>query len=414
MNLEQLRARLAEISAQLEGFKANASLEAEDIETVETLSAEFNEISAKISAMEKIESITAKAAAPAPRKAAPAPVAPANRADARAAGFKSLGDFAAAVRNPSADARFKAAMYERSGEEGGYMVPEEMLTTILKKLQSDDSLLAATTQFALSGNAITMPIDETAPWAGAIQAYWASEGQLATQSGKAELGQASLKLNKLIALTKVSDELLSDSTALDSYLNALAPTSIMNKINEAILTGNGVGKPKGILNSGFKVKVAKESGQAPDTILAPNVINMYSRLLPSSRGVAKWYINPMCEAQLRTMKDDNGNYIYLAASSQMNGRPYDTLLGLPIVWMMGGVKELGTEGDIILADMSYVYSAVKASGIKNAISAHLNFDQDLVAYKWTFRVDANIPFTSPVKTQNGNYEMSAVVTLEDR
>jgi HK97 family phage major capsid protein len=194
----------------------------------------------------------------------------------------------------------------------------------------------------------------------------------------------------------------------------MAPEAIMHKINEAILTGNGIGKPKGILTSGFKVTVAAESGQGADTVVARNVIKMYSRMIPRSRANAVWFINPEVEEQLKSMTDDNGNFIYIAPGSQMNQTPYGTLLGRPVLPLLGGMKALGDEGDIMFADLSYYYSIMKSAGIRSDVSTHLYFDRDQTAYKFIMRVDGSCPFKSPVVTQYGNYEMSGFVTLADR
>lgn len=418
MNLEQLKARLAEIMNKVQTFEGLDDLSTEQIEEVNAFQAEYVEIKAKIEAKEKIEAMKA-ASSTSTRKtspaAAPAAVVEASRTD-KMGGFKSQGEFLMAVRNASqgkVDPRFNNTMFERSGEDGGFLVPDEMMSDVAKKLQSDESLLSRTRQFQVSGNSLSLPTDETAPWSGGVQAYWLAEGATHTES-KNKFGLASWKLQKLGALVKVTDELLEDAVALESYMRASAGEAIMHKVNSAILNGDGVGKPVGLLNSGFKVSVAKESGQAADTIVARNVIKMYSRLLPAARVRAAWYINAGCEEQLRTMKDDQGNFIYLAPGSQMNQTPYGLLLGLPVIPLIGGAKALGDEGDIILADLSYYYTIVKVGGMKSAVSSHLLFDQDKQCYKFIMRIDGSCPFKSPVTTEFGNHQMSAIITLQDR
>src|SRR5690606_2314101 len=134
------------------------------------------------------------------------------------------------------------------------------------------------------------------------------EGATIAES-KPAFKQASWRLQKLAALVKATDELLDDATALESYILASAPNAIVHQINKAILSGNGVGKPTGIINSPFTVTVAAESAQSSDTIVAPNIVKMYSRMFPASRPNAAWFINPEVEEQLRLVKDGNGNYI---------------------------------------------------------------------------------------------------------
>jgi HK97 family phage major capsid protein len=418
MNLEQMKARLAEIVAKLGEYNGLESFNDNDVVAINDLNEEFEGLKKQIEAKEKVAAMTA-AASTSVRKTAPEAATRVEVIPSKTeknGGFKSFGEFLSSVKKASSgdiDKRFQNTMFEKNGEDGGFLVPEEMMTEVTKKVQSDESLLSRTRQFTVSGNALSLPIDEKQPWTGGVNAYWIAEGGQYNDS-KFGFETASWRLHKLGAMIKITDELLEDTVALESYMRAMAPEAIMHKINSAILTGNGVGKPKGILNSGFKVKVSKEAGQAADTIVARNVIKMYSKLIPSARAGAVWYINAAVEEQLRQMKSDSGDFIYLAPGSQLNQTPYGQLLGLPVIPLIGSMPALGDEGDIILGNLSYYYSIVKAGGMKQAISSHLHFDRDIQAYKFTMRIDGGCPFKSPVKTEFGDYEMSAFITLEDR
>lgn len=420
MNLEQMKARFATIVAKLKEFHALESFTNEELEEINQLNDELSGLKNTIEAKEKLAAIDVMAATPTRKTTPDAPVARMEVTPSREeknGGFKNLGEFLNSVKkasNGDLDKRFKnSAMFEKNGEDGGFLVPEEMMTEVTKKIQSDESLLARTRQFTVSGNALSLPTDETSPWTGGIVSKWLAEGEQYSET-KHKFGTASWRLHKLGAIVRVTDELLEDSTALESYIRSMAPVSIMHQINSAILTGNGVGKPQGILNSNFKVKVQKEAGQTADTIVAKNIIKMYSKMIPSARANAVWYINAACEEQLRMMKDDEGAFIYLAPGSQLNQTPYGLLMGRPVLPMIGSMPALGDEGDIVFADLSYYYTILKSGGMKQAISSHLWFDRDIQAYKFTMRIDGACPFKAPVKTEFGNYEMSAFVTLEDR
>jgi HK97 family phage major capsid protein len=416
MNLEQLKARLAQIIARNEELASVEDMTDDVVTEINSLNDEFESIRKKIEAAEKMDAMKA-AGSVSNRKTGTGATPVAAEVVSAKTKFNNFGDFLMAVKNSAMgnlDTRFKGAMQERNAEDGGYLVPEEFMSEIAKKMGSDESLLAKSRQLLVSGNTLSIVVDESAPWSNGVQAYWVAEGNPITKSGKGQLAPASWKLKKLAALIEVTDELLEDTTALESYIKNAAPEAIMHTVNSAIIAGNGVGKPLGILNSGFKYKVSKEGGQAADTIVAKNVIKMFSRMIPAARAGAAWYINAGCEDQLRLMKDDLGNFIYLAPGSQMNQSPYGLLLGLPVIPMLGSMPALGDEGDIILANFNYYWTISKAGGIKASQSAHLYFDRDSQAFKFTLRVDGSCPYKTPVKTENGNYEMSAFVTLEAR
>lgn len=419
--VEQLRAILAEIAQKIQAIQpGEEGYTAEQDEQINALSAEFESAKKQLATAEKVEEMKAGVAASAGRKASPSaastPATPV--ASTKFGGFESGGAWLNAVKKAGQTGKIderlqNAVMKESVGEDGGFLVPEEISSAILKKLAGDDSLMAKTNAIQVSGNALTINVDENNPWTGGITAYWTAEGTSITKS-KASFKQASWRLQKLAALVDATDELLDDAVALESYILANAPAAIMHQVNKAILTGNGIGKPLGIINSAFAVTVAAESMQTADTVNAINVIKMYSRMFPSSRPNAAWYINPAVEEQLRLMKDANDNYIYLAPGSQMNQSPYALLLGRPVIPLMGGMPALGDVGDIIFADLSYYYMIRKASGVKSATSIHLQFDKEITSFRFSLRLDGKCPFQAPVTTEYGSYQMSAFVLLAAR
>lgn len=422
MTPEQIRAAMGAIAAKLEAIVAGAEGYTEaQVAEIDTLNAEFEALSTQLATAEKVASMKAKTTASAGRQVAP--TAPATRVEVGASatdkfgGFKSNGEFLMAVRRAAGgdiDSRFQnATAFEKNGEDGGFLVPEEMSNTIVKKLESSESLMASTNSLKVSGNTLTLKLDESQPWNQGVQAYWLGEGQSLTAT-KPKFTEASWRLHKVGAMVQATDELLDDAVALESYIKSAAPAAIMYKVNSAIISGDGVAKPLGILNSPFTVTVSKESMQTADTIVAANVIKMYNRMIPTALGGAVWFVNQACMDQLLTMVDPNGNYIYLAPGSQMNNSPYGMLLGRPVIPMLSGIPALGDTGDIVFANLSYYYMITKASGIKSATSIHLYFDKEITAFRFTLRVDGKCPFASPVTTEFGSYQVSAFVKLEAR
>lgn len=420
--IEQLRAKLAAIVSNLEQYKNMSNVTDEDTKAIGDLHTEFQATQKEIETLEKVQDML-NAANVSKRQVPATPAAAAPRiefgdqpANCKNLGFKGLGDFFTAVRNQSSgrpDRRFQNTHFEKNAEDGGILVPEEMSTAISKKFQDEDSLFSRTTSMPVSGNSMSLITDEQNPFTGGIQAFWTGEGENYTES-KTKLGLAQWKLNKLTAFAKVTDELLEDAVGLESHLLAKAPEAIKIKMNNAIISGTGVGMPTGILGSGFKVTVAKEVGQAADTVVARNVINMYSRLPAGSLPRAVWLINVAVQPQLWGLKNDNNEFIYLSPGSQLNQTPYGRLMGLPVLPMLGAMKQLGDEGDIILVDLAYYNMIYKSSGVKQAVSTHVFFQQDIMAYKWTYRADGSCPFKSPIVPEYGTFPMSGIVTLADR
>lgn len=429
MNPDQIRAAMGAITEELKGIVAGTDgYTDEQLKQIETLNAKFEGLDAQLAAAERVAAMTSRSTASQGRRTdSPAP-APAARIEVgktlneKFGGFNSSGEWLMAIKKAGQTGELAkplqaSAAYEKVGEDGGFLVPEEISEGILKKLEVQESLMSSCNVIQVSGNSLTINVDESQPWNQGVQAYWTAEGAPITES-KPNFKQAAWRLQKLACLVKATDELLDDATALGSYIQNAAPDAFMHKINSAILSGNGTGKPQGIINSPFAVTVAIESGpQTADTVVAANVLKMYSHMFPGSRGKAAWYIHPSVEEQLRLLQDPNGNYMYIAPGGlgqQIAGTPYGTLLGRPVIPLMGSMPTVGDVGDIIFADLSYYYMIRKAQGIKSATSIHLLFDKEQTAFRFSMRVDGRCPFQSPVTTEFGSYQMSAVVLLAAR
>ena len=174
------------------------------------------------------------------------------------------------------------------------------------------------------------------------------------------MAEADIKLHKLAAKVSVTDEMLEDAPLIESIIMADAPEVIMARINNAIISGDGVKKPLGILNSGFGYEVAKESGQVADSIVFENLKKLYTHALPRAKRNGVFLYNVACEEQLIGMKLDpastDGVSVYLPNNS-IAGAPYGTLWGKPVFPMAGALPQLGDRGDIMFVDLSYYYAA---------------------------------------------------------
>jgi HK97 family phage major capsid protein len=353
--------------------------------------------------------------------------------------FSSLGDFALSVKHACLkggewDRRLihserlaAATIYgsEGTGADGGFAVPPDFRTTVMEAVLGEDSLLRLCDQITTAGKSMTFPVDETTPWqsTGGIQAYWGGEGGTKTQS-KPALQERTVKLDKIYALVPVTDELIEDAPAMDGYLRRKAPAKIAYKVNEAILQGDGVGKPLGILNSPATVSVAKESSQVADTIVANNIIKMYSRMYAPHRSKAVWVMNQDIEPQLLKLSipgtDNTGNsvtgwggLVYLPANG-FSGSPFGTLFGRPVIPSQAA-ETLGDKGDIFFADFS-MYLALLRGGVNPRVdvSMHLWFDQDLTAFRFVLRVGGMPWWSAPVAARDGSATYSPFVTLDER
>ena len=430
-----LTQQLSEVHKDIEGLRSRDSLSEEELATVDALLAEAEQINHQLEAREKMERVD-ELASKSKRQSTPQPtqdqhpkrskvidpaqweVGEPNLKKAPYGGFESAGNFFMAVKDKALTGRdhrvFTNTAWETEGQDGGYLVPPEISTSIDNKLNSAESLFSLIDTVPIESNSLRRIYDEEQPWTGGVQAGWLDEGEAPAET-KPKYTSEVFNLNKLGALIKVSEELLMDASAMGSEIARKAPDAIMHKLNEAIVNGDGVGKPTGVLRSPFTIEVAKEQNQVAKTINTKNIIKMYTRLLPMFRMNAVWLVHAELEEQLLRLKDDNDNYIALSPQwgTQMNVAPYTTLLGKRVIPMMSAMPEAGTKGDIIFADFS-CFMGVQKGGIQSAQSIHVDFDKGLSTFRFTFRFGGKVPYKAPVKAQNGNHTRSGIVTLATR
>lgn len=349
-------------------------------------------------------------------------------ADSKRGGFKSFGEFAMKVRagtiDPAnTDQRLQnaATTYgnEGTGSDGGFAVPPDFRQEIWQKVLTQENLLTRCAQLTSGSNNVTLPKDETTPWqtSGGVLAYWEGEAQ-AVAGTKPLLETTSVRLAKLMALVPVSEELLEDAVGLESWLRAKAPMKMVAKINTAIVRGTGVGQPLGFLNAPSVISVAKETSQVAASVYFGNVNKMWSRMYAPCRRNAVWLINQDVEPQLQAMAFDP------AATSKvpvyldwMGGgasvEPYATMKGRPVI-PIEACSTVGTQGDINLVDLSQYWAFTKGQDIRTDVSMHLYFDQGLMAFRFTFRVNGLPMWGSAITPENGSNTRSWAVTLDTR
>jgi len=297
--------------------------------------------------------------------------------------------------------------------EGGFLVQKDFSAELIKNIFDTGVLAPLCRKVPISANSNGLKmngIDESSRadgsrWGG-VQGYWANEAATVTAT-QPKFKQIELNLNKLMALYYATDELIQDSSAMGAVLTEAFSDELKFKLDDAIYRGDGAGKPLGVLNCGALVTQAKETGQAADTVIYENIVNMWSRLIASSRANAAWFINQEIEPQLYGMVLSSGTSavpVYMPANG-ISGAQYATLFGKPVV-PIEHASALGDVGDIMLGDM-HKYLLADKGGIQSASSMHVKFAYDEMTFRVTYRVDGQPVMSKPITP----YKATALRTL---
>ena len=307
--------------------------------------------------------------------------------------------------------------------DGAFLVAQEFIPTLLNRMWNTGLVISKCKKQPVGANfnGFKIPaIDETSRangsrWGG-VQAYWGAEASSITSS-KPKFRQISVELQKLLGLLYVTDELLEDDVALEGYANQWFPMEFGFKLDDAVINGTGAGQPLGIMSSPARYPVTKETNQQATTLVTNNILKMFQHFYAPAGGGC-WFINQELLPSLATLTIPIGTAGALAMLYQLPGNnavvgtQYGTMLNKPVI-PIEQCQTLGTEGDIILADMGE-YIIGDKGGINAASSIHVSFTTDQTAFRWIYRVNGQPVWQNYVTPYKGSNYLSPYITLQTR
>ena len=205
--------------------------------------------------------------------------------------------------------------------EGGYLVPDEYERTLVEALEEENVFRQLAKVIRTSSGDRKIPVvatKGTASWIDEEGAYLESDDSFS---------QVSIGAYKVGTMIKVSEELLNDSVFdLEAYISREFARRIGAKEEEAFFTGDGSGKPLGVLaaTGGAETGVTAASATA---ITADELIDLFYSLKAPYRRNAVWVLNDSTIKAIRKLKDNQGQYLW--QPSLTAGAP-DLLLGKPV------------------------------------------------------------------------------------
>ena len=230
---------------------------------------------------------------------------------------------------------------------GGYLVPDEYDSRLIQVLNEENVMRSLGTAITTSGEH-KINIAATKP-----AAAWIEEGGALT-FGDATFDQIILDAHKLHVAVKVTEELLYDNAFnLENYILEQFGKALANAEEDAFINGTGTGQPLGILaeTGGAQVGVTtKSSGK----VAADEVIDLVYSLKRPYRKNAVFLANDVCVAELRKLKDSNGQYLW--QPSLTAGTP-DTILGRPVRTSAYMPAIAASAKTIAFGDFSYYWIA---------------------------------------------------------
>ncbi|QYR20807.1 phage major capsid protein [Paenibacillus sp. sptzw28] len=301
------------------------------------------------------------------------------------------------------------------GQDGGFAVQTDFAGMMMESAASAGNILPRLDSYQVtdgSNSVKWVDIDEddvSDTVFGGVKVYWASEAATVAKS-QPKLQERELKLEKLMGFAYATYELDSDSSFINTLYTRAFELAIRRTLEGAIISGDGVGKPIGILKGGSLVSVAKEAGQEADSITWANLSAMYHRAFDKSNSI--WLAHPDTHEQFDFLSfpvGTGGVPVYLPATQTGT---IDTLRGRSIV-DSDHCSELGEKGDIIFADLSQYMLAYKG-GVDAATSIHVQFLTAENCFRFIFRANGMPKRNKSLKIKNSTKNRSSFITLDTR
>jgi HK97 family phage major capsid protein len=339
--------------------------------------------------------------------------------------FTSAGDFIHSSwhLNPNADVKAKMEALRNAASsvipaDGGFLVPEALRSQLLQIALEMAVVRPRATVVPMETARVGFPaIDSTTndgSVMGGMIAYWGEESAALTESDP-KFGKVELDAKKLTGLSVVPNELLQDSLiSFAALVEQLWPQALAFFEDSAFMSGTGAGEPKGFLGAGNSagIAIAKETGQAADTIVVENIIKMYSRMLPSSLARGVWICSPEAIPELFTMALSVGTGGGPVMLTNVVGPAPVTIFGRPLI-ISEKAGRLGDRTDIAFVDLSY-YLIGDRQTMTAASSTDWKFGNDQTAYRIIQRVDGRPWLKSAITPANGGPTLSPFVEIAER
>ncbi len=338
LELTEKRAKAWETAKAFLDAKRNADgfVSAEDAATYEKMEADVQNLTAEIERLARQQAIDDKLA-----QATSTPITMQPNAQMETESAKPFRE-RAAYKNAMVDAlrtnfrKVSDVLQEGVDADGGYLVPVEYDNRLIQVLEEENIMRALATKITTSGEH-KINIAATTP-----AALWVEEGGALT-FGDATFDQKFVDSHKLHVAIKVTEELLYDSAFdLEKYILTQFGKALANAEEDAFLNGDGKGKPYGVFDT---TTGGTKAGNLAADIKADDIFDLIYKLKRPYRKGASFIMNDKTIAQIRKLKDNNGQYLW--QPSLVAGEP-DQIAGYKV-----RTSAYAPENAISFGDYSY-------------------------------------------------------------
>jgi HK97 family phage major capsid protein len=232
------------------------------------------------------------------------------------------------------DLEVKASMSTQSDPDGGYLVPDEMASTIDRVLSANSVMRQLATVMPIGTSTYKKLVS-----VGGATSGWVGEEEARPETATPQLRELLFNVMEMYAKPATTQTMLDDGIVdIAGWLAGEVQTTFDEQEGAAFISGNGVKRPRGLLaystvaNSSYawgSLGFVNSGATADFAATAPGdaLIDLLFALKAGYRQNASFLMSDVVMGRVRKFKDGQGNYLW-APPTTVEQVP--TILGKPV------------------------------------------------------------------------------------
>ena len=257
------------------------------------------------------------------------------------------------------------SMSVTSDPDGGYLVPEEVSREVGRRMATISPIRSIAMVRQVSSSVLKKPFARTGAQVG-----WVGETEPRPETDTPRLAEMTFPTAELYAMPAATQTLLDDAAVdVDQWIVSEIETAFAEQESAAFVNGDGSNKPLGFLSVARADEGSRVYGQlgtvstgaAGAIANTDTLVDAVYALKSGYRQNARFVMNRRTQAELRKMKDADGNYIW-QAPAVAGGEAM--LMGFPVVEAEDMPDAADGEAAIAFGDFYRGYLVVDRVGVR--------------------------------------------------
>ena len=254
----------------------------------------------------------------------------------------------------------KKALSAGSDPDGGYLVTHKLSDLISKYVLEISPMRQLASVEEISTDALDIIVDTDA--AGGD---WVAETAARTDTTTPQVQKKSIVAYELYAQPKATQKLVDDSAVdIEAWIAEKVADIFAQKENTAFISGDGSGKPKGILSytAGTAYgQIEQINSGTSAAVTADGLIKLYYGLKGEYAKNATYLMNRSVIQSVRLLKDTTGQYLWQPGLAL--GNP-DTIMGVPVKVASDMPNAAASSLSVAVGDFKRAYKIVDRIGVR--------------------------------------------------